>query len=169
MGYIHIYTGDGKGKTTATVGLVLRALGAGKRVYFSQFMKAKPSKEIDMFMSCSENIVIDRRWPGGFVVGEPTKEQIKSIKNQFERVKKAFSKNFDIVVCDEIFVAASLGILKEEEILKLMSKKPKELELVLTGRGATQKMIQKADLVTEMKKIKHYFDKGIKAREGIEF
>ncbi len=169
MGFIHIYTGDGKGKTTAAVGLTLRALGAGKKVYFSQFMKALPSHEIEMLQKCSENIVIDREWDGKFIVDKPSARQIKMVKDQLGRVLKAFKKDFEIIVCDEIIVTTVFGILKENDILDLMEKKPDGVELILTGRGATKKMIAKADLVTQMKKIKHYFDKGVKAREGIEF
>lgn len=169
MGFIHVYTGDGKGKTTAAVGLALRALGAGKRVYFAQFMKSILSHEIEMLLKINKNIIIDREWSGGFVVGKPTKEQIGCVKRELKRVEKAFLKDFDVIICDEILVTIIFNILSEEDILNLLEKKPKEIELILTGRGATKNIIEKADLVTNMQKIKHYLDRGIKAREGIEF
>ncbi len=168
MGFVHVYTGDGKGKTTAAVGLALRALGAQKRVYFAQFMKSILSNEIKMLLK-NRNIIVDREWSGGFVIDKPTKEQIECVKNQSKRVKKAFLKDFNVIICDEILVTTLFGILKEEDILNIIEEKPKDIELILTGRGATKNIIKKADLVTYMKKIKHYFDRGVKAREGIEF
>ena len=167
MGYVHIYTGDGKGKTTAAIGLALRAVGAKKRVFIFQFMKAWISHEIEILKNFG--VIVDREWDGSFIKSEPSKKQLKMVKNQYKRVFKAFEKNFDIIVLDEILVTLIYGLLSEEDIVKLIDKKPKNIELILTGRGATKKIIEKSDLVTEMKKIKHYFDKGVMAREGIEY
>ncbi len=164
---IHIYTGDGKGKTTAAVGLTLRAYGAGKRVIFFQFMKAWPSHEITMLERLG--VIIDRSWDGKFIHKEPTIRQKEMVQNQYRRVFSSFQKPFDMIVLDEILVACSFHLLREEDILALMQEVPREKELVLTGRGATKRVMEAADLVTEMRKIKHYFDKGVLAREGIEF
>lgn len=167
MGFIHIYTGDGKGKTTAAVGLALRALGAKKRVYFFQFMKAWESHEIELLQKLG--VIVDREWDGEFIKNTPSKKQLQMVKNQYKRVFKVFEKSFDIVILDEILVTLHFNLLNEKDILDILDKKPKETELILTGRGATQTLIEKADLVTDMKKIKHYFDRGVEAREGIEY
>ncbi len=165
---IHIYTGDGKGKTTAAVGLTLRALGAGKRVAFFQFMKAWPSSEIDMLQNLG--VIVDRSWDGKFITnGEPSPKQKRLVLDQYQRALKIMRKSFDMIVLDEIVVTTLLGLLQERDILALMEQATTQKEIILTGRGATPKMIDKADLVTEMKKIKHYFDKGVPARKGIEF
>ncbi len=130
-------------------------------------MKSWKSYEIEILKNLGVNV--DREWNGGFIIKEPSKEQIFIVRDQYKRVFEVYKRNFDLLILDEIVATLHFGLLKEDDILELMSKKLQELELVLTGRGATQKMIQKADLVTEMKKIKHYFDKGIQAREGIEY
>ncbi len=160
-----IYTGDGKGKTTAAVGLSIRAYGAGKRVAFFQFMKALKSHEVDVMERLG--IYVDREWDGKFIRKSPTPLQIKMVKNQYKRAREAVKNGYDLVVLDEIIVAAYFKVLMEDEILFIMEEA--KCELVLTGRGATQKMIERAELVTYMKKIKHYFDEGVKAREGFEF
>ncbi len=165
---IQIYTGEGKGKTTAAVGLTIRAVGHGKRVYFAQFMKAWPTGELEILQQL-DGVIIDRSWDGHFVKDEPTPLQIRLVKAQYQRILAAFFKPFDLIVCDEIIVTHLFGLLEEGEILELMEALPKDKELVLTGRGATVAMIQKADLVSHIQKIKHYFDKGVRAREGIEF
>ena len=164
---IHVYTGDGKGKTTAAVGLVVRAVGRGKRAVFFQFMKAWPSGEVGILQRLG--VLIDREWNGKFIGDAPTKKQRRMVERQYARVSEVFKKNFDIVVLDEILVTLRLGLLEESDIIHLMQSRPKNVELVLTGRGATQAIIQKADLITNMQKIKHYFDAGVEAREGIEY
>ncbi|MRI58650.1 MAG: cob(I)yrinic acid a,c-diamide adenosyltransferase [Epsilonproteobacteria bacterium] len=162
---IQIYTGDGKGKTTAAAGLALRAVGAGKKVAFFQFMKGRESGEVAMLSRLG--VVVDREWDGAFVVGEPTEDQRRMVQLQYHRVIKAVGGLYDLVVLDEIIVALGFGLLRKEQVLRLFEIG--RCELVLTGRGATKELIDRADLVTEMKKIKHYFDKGVAAREGIEF
>jgi cob(I)alamin adenosyltransferase len=162
---IQLYTGDGKGKTTAAVGLAVRAVGAGKRVAFFQFLKGRPTGEVASLERLG--VVVDREWDGAWVVGAPTKEQVRSTQLLYHRLIKAVGGLYDLVVADEIVVAAALGLLGEEQVLRLCDVA--RCELVLTGRGATQAMIERADLVSEMRKIKHYFDAGVKAREGIEF
>lgn len=165
---IQIYTGDGKGKTTAAIGLAIRALGAGRRVYFAQFMKGWDTSELHILQDL-ENIVIDRNWDGSFIVGKPSPKQIEMVQKQLLRIQCALRMHFDLIVCDEIIVAFHFGMIEEDELLSLMESLPRGKELVLTGRGASEGLIKKADLVTEMKKIKHYFDAGVEARKGIEF
>ncbi len=162
---IHIYTGDGKGKTTAAAGLALRAVGAGMRVAFFQFMKGRESAEVGVLESLG--VMVDREWDGAFVVGRPTPEQKRMVQLQYHRAIKAVGGLYDLVVLDEIIVALRFGLLSEEQLLRLFEIG--RCELVLTGQGATPKLIERADLVTEMIKIKHYFDEGVGAREGIEF
>jgi cob(I)alamin adenosyltransferase len=162
---IHIYTGDCKGKTTAAIGLLIRAFGAGKKVALFQFMKGRVSSEI--FVLEKLGILVDREWDDKFIIKTPSKLQLQMAKNQLKRVFMAIDGRYDLVILDEIIVAVHFGLLKEEELLSIMDQA--KCELVLTGQKATFKMIEKADLVTEMKKIKHYFDKGIDAREGIEY
>jgi len=164
---VHIYTGDGKGKTTAAVGVVIRALGAKKRVIFFQFMKAWQTNEIKILENLG--VIVDRSWDGSFIKNKPSIKQIKMVQNQYKRVLKAFDMDFDIIVADEIIVAALFSLLDEKDILYLMKNAPKDKEIILTGCGATQKMIKNADLVTNMQKIKHYYDLGLNAREGIEY
>ena len=164
---VQIYTGDGKGKTTAAVGVALRSLAAGRRVALFQFMKAWPSGEVQMLQRLGA--LVDRSWDGSFVRDAPTPKQLRLVRNQYERVFKLYKKGFDLVILDEILVTIHFSILGEEDILRLIEARPKECELILTGRGATSRLIAAADLVTEMKKIKHYFDQGIQARCGIEY
>ena len=165
---IQIYTGEGKGKTTAAVGVSIRAVGHGKRVYFAQFMKAWPTGELKILQQLEE-VIVDRSWDGNFVQDIPTPLQKRLVKEQYRRIFLAFSKPFDLIVCDEIIVTYLLGLLKERDLLELMEACPSDKELVLTGRGATAAMIAKADLVSDIQKVKHYFDKGVQAREGVEF
>ncbi|BCD68442.1 cob(I)yrinic acid a,c-diamide adenosyltransferase [Nitratiruptor sp. YY09-18] len=162
---IQIYTGDGKGKTTAAIGLAIRAKGAGKHLLFMQFMKGMQTSEIDILTSLG--IEVDREWDGKFIFDKPSKEQLAMAKRQYARAQEALHKNYDLIVLDEIIVAMHFGLLSEDDLLSLMEQA--KCELVLTGRGATQKLIDKADLVTEMRKIKHYFDRGVQARKGFEF
>jgi cob(I)alamin adenosyltransferase len=171
-GLIEVYTGDGKGKTTSAIGLAIRAKSHNFNVCFIIFHK-NPEKweygeieilkklNIDVFLFAKEHPHFDN------VTEEKLREEcLKGI----EFVKKIYKeKKYDIIILDEILISLRDGFLKEEEILDIMDKKPENVELVLTGRGATQKIIEKADLVSEIKKIKHPFDKGIKARKGIEF
>ena len=164
---VQIYTGDGKGKTTAAAGVALRSLAAGKRVAFFQFMKAWPSGEVQMLQRLGA--LVDRSWDGSFIYDAPTARQKRLVRSQYERIFRLYEKGFDLVILDEILVTIHFSILSEEDILRLVEAKPKECELILTGRGATPALIAAADLVTEMRKIKHYFDQGVPARRGIEY
>jgi len=165
---IQIYTGDGKGKTTAALGLTLRATGAGMRVYFGQFIKTGGTSEEKCLKAAFPNVVFEP-YGGGFVRGQATAKQKQEAGEGLERASRALmSGNYDLVILDEINVAVRLGLVEEASALDLMRSCPERVELVLTGRGATQAMMDAADLVTEMRCIKHYFEQGVPARVGIE-
>ena len=168
-GYIHIYTGDGKGKTTAALGLATRAAGAGLQVFLAQFLKGQQYSELNALSRLSEQITVEQFGLPHFVVGKPSLPDIEAARNGLERVKSSMlSGQFDMIIIDEGNVAVSCGLISKQDLLDLMAMKPVNLELVITGRGALPEIIDKADLVTEMKAVKHYYDKGVNARAGIE-
>lgn len=170
-GYIQVYTGNGKGKTTAALGLALRAAGRGLRTYIAQFLKGQPTGEIEAAKRLAGLIHIDQFGREGFITVKdgPDDEDIARAKAGLARALEAMlSGDYRIVVLDEINTAVHFNILPEKDVLDLLDKRPAGIELVLTGRYAPSSFIDRADLVTEMKEIKHYFDRGVKAREGIE-
>ncbi len=167
-GYIQIYTGDGKGKTTASLGLAIRAAGAGLKVYIVQFLKQGDYSEIKA-LSKFENITIKQYGLGKFVKGKPSDDDILSGVEGYLKLCEILKQNkHDVVIAEEGNVAVTCNLISEKELLELMDMKPDNVELVITGRGATAAVIEKADLVTEMKEIKHYFKQGVTARVGIE-
>jgi cob(I)alamin adenosyltransferase len=168
-GYIQIYTGNGKGKTTAALGLALRASGAGLRVYFAQFIKGMDYSELYSIKKLSENITLKQYGRECFIYKEPDEDDIKAARRGFDEVSRIISKGtHDIVVLDEINIAIYYKLISVEEILELINTKPEKVELILTGRNADKRIIERADLVTEMKEIKHYYRNGVNARQGIE-
>ncbi len=167
-GYIQVYTGNGKGKTTASLGLALRAAGAGLSVYIVQFLKKGDYSEIKA-LSRFENITIEQYGVGKFVKGRPSEADIAAGAAGYRKLYEILKNNrHDVVIAEEANVAVMCSLFKERELLALMDMKPENVELVITGRGATQNVIDKADLVTEMTEIKHYYKQGVKARIGIE-
>ena len=167
-GYIQVYTGDGKGKTTASLGLAVRASGAGLKVYIAQFLKKGNYSEIKA-LSKFKNITIEQFGLGGFIKGEPSKEDISAGEAGYSKLCEILKQNkYDIVIAEEANVAVMCHLFKEEKLLYLMDIKPENVELIITGRGATKNVIAKADLVTEMIEIKHYYQQGVMARVGIE-
>lgn len=167
-GYIQIYTGEGKGKTTASLGLAIRAAGAGLNVFIVQFLKKGDYSEIKA-LSKFDNITVEQYGLGKLVKGKPTDNDIVSCKKGFEKLRELLKKGkHDVVIAEEANVALKCNMVSEEQLLELMEMKPDHVELVLTGRGASQSMIDRADLVTEMKETKHYYKKGVRARTGIE-
>jgi len=168
-GFVHIYTGDGKGKTTAAVGLAIRAIGQGLKVLFIQFIKSSPTGELEILKKFNENIDI-YRCSTGFIYEHPNENQKQIMKKCVSEIKEKILKNkYDLIVLDEFCNAINLGLISKKDAEELFQLKPFNAEFIITGRDAPEWLIEKADLVTEMKKIKHYFDKGIKARKGIEF
>jgi cob(I)alamin adenosyltransferase len=168
-GKVHVYTGDGKGKTTAALGLSIRAAGAGLRVFMAQFIKADEYSEIKALKRFSDLITVEQFGLGGFIGGNPSAGDIEAAQKGVARVKDIISSGrYDVVVLDEANVAVKYKLFSEQDLLDIIDAKSKNLELVITGRGAPAKIIEKADLVTEMKAVKHYFRNGVEARFGIE-
>ncbi|MCD6184180.1 MAG: cob(I)yrinic acid a,c-diamide adenosyltransferase [Deltaproteobacteria bacterium] len=168
-GYVHIYTGNGKGKTTASLGLSVRAAGAGMKVFIGQFMKMGDYSEIKALERFSDFITIEQYGIKGFVKGKPSPEDIEASKKGLEKIKKIVASGaYDLVIIEEGNVAVMCGMFDVQELIDIIDAKPDHVELVITGRGADPRIIEKADLVTEMKEIKHYYHKGVKARVGIE-
>ncbi len=169
-GYIHVYTGNGKGKTTAALGLALRAAGAGMRVYIAQFIKGMHYHELDALEKFSGQISIEQFGRDCFIERDPEPEDIKAAEQGLEMVSGIIAKGkHELVILDEINIALYYKLIKTESILKLMKDKPAHIELILTGRYAPPEIIEMADLVTNMEEVKHYYTRGIEARPGIEF
>lgn len=169
-GYVQIYTGNGKGKTTAALGLITRAVGNNFKIFFCQFMKGTDYGEIRTIASFP-TVKHERYGRGVFIRKKElvTEEDVRLIREGYESLKNSLlSKEYDIVVADEIFVGLRFELITVEEIKFLIINKPEQTELILTGRNAPDEIIELADLVTEMKEIKHYFQKGVYARKGIE-
>lgn len=168
-GYVQVYTGNGKGKTTAALGLSLRAAGAGLSIYIFQFMKSGEYSEIKALKKFSGQITIEQHGTGRFVKGEPAPEEIQSARKGLEKARQIIQGGrYDLVVLEEANIAVAFGLFSVDELLRIVETKPDHVELVITGRQADAKIIEAADLVTEMKEIKHYYSRGIAARVGIE-
>jgi cob(I)alamin adenosyltransferase len=166
-GYVHVYTGDGKGKTTAALGLLIRALGAGLSVCLIQFIKSMEYHELSRLRDL--DVPVSQFGRGCFITGEPTAEDRRLAREGVARARELFARgDLDLLVLDEINVAVALGLLSADEVVELVRDKPAGLELVCTGRGAPAALIEAADLVTEMRNVKHYYEAGIQARDGIE-
>lgn len=170
-GLVYVFTGDGKGKTSAALGIVLRALGHGLRVHITYFMKGGYPRGELRALSQLPNVDFASFGGGGFVNAAKVKpEEIEQAKRGLADAREAMlSGNYDVVVLDEVNLAAAWKLVELEELLGLINDKPQNVELILTGRQADTKLIKVADLVTEMLKIKHPYDKGIKARKGIDY
>jgi cob(I)alamin adenosyltransferase len=168
-GYVHVYTGDGKGKTTAALGLALRAAGAGWRVFFAQFVKGMPYSELAAIEALSRSITVRQFGRACFIDREPEQVDIDCAEQGFVECKEAaVSGEYKLVVLDEANVAAAFGLLRLDDLVQLIDSKHRSAELVITGRWAHRRVIERADLVTEMQEIKHYYRQGVLARTGIE-
>jgi cob(I)alamin adenosyltransferase len=171
-GYVQVYTGNGKGKTTAAIGLAVRALGAGMGVFFAQFIKGGKYSEIELLeslASSNKSFVCKQYGRGCFLIRSIDSDDIAAAKEGLaDALNEMKSGRYDLVILDEANVALKLGLLKETDLIDFIEARPMRTELVLTGRGATERIIGKADLVTEMTEIKHYYAKGVLARRGIE-
>jgi cob(I)alamin adenosyltransferase len=168
-GYVQVYTGNGKGKTTAALGLALRAAGAGMKVFLGQFIKEVKASEHEALQRFADLITVAQFGRGMCISREPAREDIEAAGNGMTIAREALaSGQYEVVILDEINVAVSLGLVEVEDVLRLIRMRPSTVELVLTGRGADERIITEADLVTEMRDIKHYWNKGVKARRGIE-
>jgi len=168
-GYIHLYTGNGKGKTTAALGLALRAAGAGLQVFIAQFVKGMHYSELESLGRIPE-ITIRQYGLDCFIVNEPTEKDIQAARKGLEEVAEIIRHNrAGVVILDEVCIALYYRLFDPKEIISLLKTKPEEMEIVMTGRYAPDELYEYADLITEMKEVKHYYNKGIDARKGIEF
>jgi cob(I)alamin adenosyltransferase len=168
-GYVQVYTGDGKGKTTAALGLALRASGHGMRSYIGQFMKGQQYGELEALRDHPAITIEQYGDPRCIRRDEVTPEHVAQARRGLERARAAMlSGEYDIVVLDEVNVAIWFGLLAVEEVLAFLGQKPECVEVILTGRRAPQELTDCADLVTEMHEVKHYYAQGVAAREGIE-
>ena len=168
-GYVQVYTGDGKGKTTAALGLSLRAAGAGLKVFIAQFIKMGDYSEVKALQRFSDLITIEQYGLGRFIKGKPSFEDSEAARKGLEKVRAVLmAAQHDVVIMEEANVAAMCGLFSVDDILGLIAIKPEHVELIITGRGADPRVLEKADLVTEMKSIKHNYDQGVEARTGIE-
>jgi cob(I)alamin adenosyltransferase len=157
-GYTHVYTGDGKGKTTAALGLVVRACGANLKVYIGQFMKCGPYCEIKTLRRLFPSVKVEQYGKGCFIRGKPRREDIRAAQTGLQRITAAMlGGKYDMVIADEVNTAVAAKVLTEQALLDLILLKPANVELVLTGRSATKRTVKLADLVTEMREIKHYY------------
>ena len=168
-GYTQVYTGNGKGKTTAALGLALRASGHGMHTYIGQFMKGQHYGELDALRD-HPHITIEQYGDVRCIRREEvTPEHVAQAQRGLELAREAMlSGQYDIVVLDEINVTIWFGLLTVEEVLAFLDERPEHVEVVLTGRRAPPELIERADLVTEMREVKHYYQQGVLAREGIE-
>lgn len=166
---IHVYTGDGKGKTTSALGMAVRAAGAGLKVYIGQFLKAGTYSEVEVLKKI-KNITLEQFGREAFIWGVPAVEDIWLAREGLAKVKAVVSKGkYDVIILDEITVALNLKLFELEEAVSIIKAASKKSEVILTGRAAHPDIIKIADLVSEIKDRKHYFNKGINARKGIEF
>jgi cob(I)alamin adenosyltransferase len=168
-GYVQVYTGDGKGKTTAALGLAVRAAGAGLRVFIGQFVKGRPSSEQAALDRFGDTITLRQFGRECFIHGAPTAEDIRCAEAGLDEARRVLEDGrHALVILDEANVAVQLGLFPVERILDLLAVRPPHVELVLTGRGADPRVLAQADLVTDMRAVKHYFARGVPARRGIE-
>lgn len=169
-GLIHIYCGDGKGKTTAAVGQAVRSAGYGYKVLFYQFLKNNNSSE-RRSLEQLENITCIRgrdEVKFSFQMSEEEKKEIRSYHREQLRMLRNEVPNYDVLILDEAVCVTGISLLDEEELVSFLENKPKKLEVVLTGHTVSDRILQMADYMTEMKKVKHPFDRGVQARKGIE-
>lgn len=169
-GQIQLYLGNGKGKTTAAVGLALRSLGHGKKVVFAQFLKNQPTGEMIAFQHFKAHITFKQFGTGEFILKTPTQHDIEWAQKGLLFILDAIKNvSIDVVILDEILDALELSLLSLKEVQSIFLAKHAHVELVLTGRNAPQEILEQANLITTMSLVKHYFDSGIPARAGIEF
>jgi cob(I)alamin adenosyltransferase len=171
QGFFQIYTGNGKGKSTAAIGQAIRAAGFGLKTYIVQFMKEYPYNELKSLKYLSEWIEIEQFGGDEFVYKKelPNEEQLDKARRGLQTAEeKMLSGEYDLIILDEAIVAIYFKLIETEELIEFIKQKPKNVELILTGRYCPEELIELADLVTEMKEVKHYYQKGITSRRGIE-
>ena len=170
LGQVQIYTGDGKGKTTAALGLALRAAGAGLRVFFGQFCKGRSVSEHAGLARLGNLVTVRHSGSCVFIQGQPAEADMAAAREMLAELQAALhSGEYEVVIADELNVALDLGLVTMDQVNGLLDARPEQVELVITGRNAPAELIRRADLVTEMLALKHPYDEGLKARKGIEF
>lgn len=168
-GYLQVYTGDGKGKTTAAIGLAIRAAGAGLSVLLAQFVKGQKYSEIAALERFSDRITVRQFGRACFIVRKPSKEDIEEAAKGLTAVRESLQSGaYQLVILDEANIALYYKLFTVDELLAAIRERSPDCEVVVTGRYAPQKLIDAADLVTEMKEVKHYYTQGVQARLGIE-
>lgn len=168
-GHIKIITGNGKGKTTSALGLAIKAVGAGKKVFIGQFLKSGKYSEMNALKMFPDQITVEHYGLGKFVKGNPSNDDIISGKKGYKKIVRILEKNeHDLVIIDEGNIAVKYGVISEQSLIDLLDIKSDRMDLVITGRGATPAVIERADHVIELKEVKHYFKQGVEARVGIE-
>ncbi len=168
-GYVQVYTGHGKGKTTAALGLALRAAGAGLKVYIAQFVKGVEYSELHTLAKLSDSITVKQYGRGYFIYRIPEEEDIRAAQEGLKEVREImYSRKYQMIILDEANIATHFNLFSVDDLLDFINAKPEDVELVITGRMADPRVITVADLVTEMKEVKHYYHKGVQARDGIE-
>lgn len=167
--YVQVYTGNGKGKTTAAFGLALRAVCAGKKVYIGQFVKGMDYSELKA-PEYLPGLEIEQFGQNRFIFGEPSETDIEMAVAAIEKCEKiTASGDYDIVILDELNIALYYKLFTAERVIKMLDEKAEHTEIIITGRNAPEELIERADLVTEMREIKHYYNtQGVVARTGIE-
>lgn len=169
-GYLQVYTGNGKGKSTAAFGLALRAAGAGMSVYIAQFVKGRNYSEITAVRQHVPQITIRQFGRGCFIVEKPTGEDVAAAREGLAVMSEVLtSGEYDLVILDEATIAIYYDLFIVSELIDLLKRRAPGCEVVVTGRYAPKELIELADLVTEMREVKHYYRQGIEAREGIEY
>ncbi|MDD2189957.1 MAG: cob(I)yrinic acid a,c-diamide adenosyltransferase [Eubacteriales bacterium] len=167
-GCIQVYTGNGKGKTTAALGISLRAVCAGNKVFFGQFMKGQEYSE-KKAPQLLPGFTLEQFGDSSFIKGAPTEKNVSDAVHGLERIRMILaSGEYDLVVMDEINTALFFNLISVSEVLTVLDLKPEKTEVILTGRYAPQEILDRAELVTEMKEVKHYYNSGVNARTGIE-
>ena len=168
-GFTHVYTGNGKGKTTTMLGLVLRAVGAGLKVYIGQFHKNEEYSEVAAIRKYLPDVTLEQYGSGALCDGTLPPSDKEAAAKGLNRARDAvMSCRYDVVMLDEINIAVRYGLIPPEDVVDLIVNKPPGLELVLTGRSAAPEVMEAADLVSEIREVKHYFRTGVPARVGIE-
>ena len=166
---MQVYTGNGKGKSTAAFGLALRAAGAGLPVFIAQFAKGMDYSEIQAFRRFEDLITLKQYGRAGFIHGKPAEEDIRAAQDALSEILKILrSGKYKVVVLDEANIATFFELISVDDLEAVIDEKPEDVELVITGRNADPKIIDRADLVTEMREVKHYYTEGVQARDGIE-
>ena len=167
--YLHVYTGEGKGKTTAALGLTIRAAGAGHKVFLAQFIKGGRYSELNALKRFDDLVTVEQFGRGRFMAGKPSESDIIAARNGLKKMKSILSSgDYNVVILDEANIALYYNLFTVKEIIDLIDCRSKDTELVITGRHAPPEVLERADLITEMKAVKHYYKKGVKARIGIE-